>query len=99
ERARRLREDVEDSVRGRVEEAVLVTRNIAGELVQKATERATKVAIELALGDTGLLEVQHVQKVVAQRGAHRLGRLRRRGRPRRDPAPVHAERSHGIEAV
>ena len=40
ERARRLGEDVEDSLRGRVEEAVLVARDVARERVQEAAERS-----------------------------------------------------------
>ena len=86
-------------LRGRVEEAVLVARDVAGERVEQAAERAAKVDVELALGDTRLLEVEDVEEVVAERGAHGVGRLHRRRRARRDAAPVHAEGGDGVEPV
>ncbi len=85
--------------RGRVEEAVLVAWDVTGERVQEASERAAKVEVELALRDARFLEVEDVQEAVTEAGAHRVGRLHRRRRTRRNASPVHAERGDGVEAV
>ena len=83
ERPRKVVHQVEEAARRRVEEAVLVAGHVARQAVEDRAQGAAEVGVELALGDTGLLEVQEIEERVAHRRAHRLGR---RDAGRRVPA-------------
>ena len=87
ERARQLVDDVDERPGTRIEEPVLVARDVARQPVERRPQGAPQIGVELRLGDAGLLEVEEVEEVVAQRRPHGIGGLRRAGSgPARSPA-------------